>query len=500
MRKKRRVKNSQQFQVAAHLKKLAFDNTDEYLRWCECNGFARTLNKSAKDRQNEHLHALAVGPGWRRLPESMHHLKIRVAGEAQNVEEKIFSGQLTMQHVVEKQYRPLAKAVAKLAGASFDRHQHTLRRLLTLCRERGAGLFIYAGRPFPGCRDSTIAEALALVAMDAQNWIRAPEDWWPPKGSHFDCFRDLVSHLYAKHAIPEFLVRFWFQDDVSHFDFSLRVFRHIAAGHSIRTIATGLTYSKRMSHFFLNAPARLSVRQAIRWGQVRGMGGSEQLADAVANSVLGADFSNEAFWNSVIDWLIKNPLNPSLVGPAIRYLNNQKFGVGNLVRCVRDHRGRIRRETMAVAQPNLTMKGRTPRSLTRDINRFQCFEQVYGRLSEYVWVESGIPSFMHQDADGDVWTITELLGSGALVQEGQRMSHCVGEYANDCLDGESTIWSMCRLAAGGTKHALTIEVDPDTREIIQARGFANRWPSNSELEILKKWCRSARLECWLIER
>ena len=202
---------------------------------------------------------------------------------------------------------------------------------------------------------------------------------------------------------------------------------------------------------------------------------------------------------TVIDWLIKNPIELSLVGLTIRYLNNQKYGVGNVVRCIRDHRGRIQREPIPVAQPGLTMKGRTPRSLMRDVRRFQRLENAYGRLSEYVWVGSGIHPFMHQDSEGDVWTITELLGNGALLQEGQRMSHCVGSYAEDCLQGSSTIWSMCRILAGGPSHSLTLEVQPESRQIVQARGRANRLPTSLELHVLKEWSRKADLDWRLIE-
>jgi hypothetical protein len=482
------------------LKKLGFADAGDYLRWCACNGFARRLEKSEQDRRSELVHALSSGPGWRKLPAAGNQLKIRLRGEAEEIEEQIFSGQLSPRHVVEKEYQPLAKAVARVAGPSFARHQAALRRLFAACRRHDVGLFRYGGRPYAGCphsggRRSTFAEALALIAMDAQHWLRAPEEWQPEKGSHFACFRDLVLHLYVKHSLPDFLLGAWFSQDLVEFTFARRVFLQIAAGHSIRTLPIGLCYSKRMSHFFLRAPMGLTVRQALRWGQVRGMGGGDRLARAVAASVLGRDSSNEPFWASVIDWLIKHPIEPAQVGNVIRYLDNQKFGAGNTVRCFRDHRGRVRREPMAIAQPGLTMNGRTPRSLLRDVQRFERQQDAYGRRSEYAWVESGIGSFVHQDVEGDIWTIEELLGDGALLEEGRRMHHCVGSYAEDCLRGGSTIWSMCQLTASGPSHRLTIEVLPSKREIVQARGFANRSPTDLEMAVLKAWARKADLNC-----
>lgn len=499
MRKNRRLRKAPQAQIARHLKRIGFSDTGEYLRWCVCNGFPQRLMKSDEDRRTELLHAVTCGPGWRTLPATEHKLTIRVQGAPTEVEEKIFSGQLSSRHEVDRQYRPLVKAVARMAGPCFDRHQAELRRLVSLCRDRGLDLFCYGGRVPVGCPGSTIAEALALIVMDREHWVRSPDEWRAPSGSHFACFRDLVSHLYAQHALPEFLFGVWFPADLDELEFSTRVFRHIAAGHSVRTLPIGLPFSRRMSHFFLLAPPRLTVRQALRWGQVRGMGGSERLADAVAASVLGRKVSDEPFWASVIGWLMKNPIEPSHIGTVIRYLDNQRFGTGNPDRYIRDYRGRIRRESMPAAQPGLTMRGRTPRSLLRDVRRFVRSEELYGRGSEFVWAESGISPFDYQDAKGRRWTIAELLGNGALVQEGQCMNHCVGGYAEDCVRGDSTIWSMCEQTINGSKHVLTLEVDPLTREIVEARGFANRLPTPREMDVLRKWGQSAGLDLRPIE-
>ena len=60
--------------------------------------------------------------------------------------------------------------------------------------------------------------------------------------------------------------------------------------------------------------------------QVRGPGGSDELARAVAATRLGGDYDNDAFWISVIH-LLRNTtrLDLAQVEPIIEYLHNQKF-------------------------------------------------------------------------------------------------------------------------------------------------------------------------------
>ena len=58
------------------------------------------------------------------------------------------------------------------------------------------------------------------------------------------------------------------------------------------------------------------------------------------------------------------------------------------------------------------------------------------------------------------------------------MHHCVGSYAPHCRRGRSSIWSLRRYAGGlDQRSALTIEIDRDSRTIVEAKGLANRSPT-----------------------
>ena len=56
-------------------------------------------------------------------------------------------------------------------------------------------------------------------------------------------------------------------------------------------------------HFVIlatQAPARLSVCQALRWGQVSAAGGSAALLEQVLASPMVADLANEPIWSRLI--------------------------------------------------------------------------------------------------------------------------------------------------------------------------------------------------------
>ncbi len=60
------------------------------------------------------------------------------------------------------------------------------------------------------------------------------------------------------------------------------------------------------------------------------------------------------------------------------------------------------------------------------------------------------------------------------------MHHCVGSYADRCISGEKTIWSMRIVDLEAEEpeqmHVLTIAVDPKRRAVTESRGKYNLKP------------------------
>ena len=81
------------------------------------------------------------------------------------------------------------------------------------------------------------------------------------------------------------------------------------------------------------------------------------------------------------------------------------------------------------------------------------------------------------------WTVTELTMSEALVAEARTMRHCVSSYDLRCAQGLSAIFSV----RFGGERRVTVELEPSTRRVVQARGFANRACTDEELAVIYRW-------------
>lgn len=498
MRTKRKTRQMPEVSLRRHLRKLGFSEANEYRQWCELNGFSQDLHKCAEDRLQELLLSLATGPNWHRIAQQHNtRLRIRVQGSNEEIFEKILSGHLTACHVASPELRPLQSAVLELRERGFGSSETlaTLRKLIKICENHGLQNLLESSSSHSQRLSCTFVGSIARLAVYEKHWIRPAEQWRPMNCvGLYDTFRSLAQHLFVRFSCPDFLISTWLTSDFWSNGWLFQVFRHVAAGHSIRTVGLGIDYNKPMSHYFLLAPRSFSVWQALRWGQVLGMGGSEQLARAVAKSSLGKRIDRWEFWRTFVHWLIDHPDFPlDRLDDVLRYVNNQRFGNGNLMRCFRDQHGNVQQEAVLPAQPHLSMRGRTVIAILRETDRWLALQQMYGADSQFTWDGSPIRPFRFVDQRGIRWTITELLGNGALLEEGQALHHCVGGYFHRCIQGVSTIWSLSIGMPTGRKRVLTLEVNAASREIVQARGLANRVPSSEELNILQRWCNAAGL-------
>lgn len=497
--KKRSSRKNKRPSIGSHLTKLGFNTVDDYRQWCQLNGFSIRDDKDEFDLRSELVHSLTSGPNWDRVGNHNYRTQICLQGTHSELLDSLFSNQLTSNHRVPARYRSLQRALSEIRGPRFEKHANYLRAILEQCEKHRVRLFEYSGKPLANVRNRTFADALALVAAHGDDWIRPIKSWRPTGGSLRDAFRNLTEHLFALYEVPAFWPWCWFQDDFSEHPRLFQIFKHLAGGNNLRSLGLGIAYSKRMAHQFHQAPEFYTFWQAIRWGQVVALGGSTELANRLSNTLLGRGIENWEFWQSVVLWFINHSEFPSSeIGLVLDYVNNQRFGVGNFFRFSRDRYGQLQRQRIEISQPNFEMKGRTTGSLLRDAFEWQESRLAYGSGTDFVWESSRIQPF-HQTIDGIEYEIFELLGNGALADEGYSMSHCVSSYADACAKGSSTIWSLQEICLGRKRRMLTIEVNATAGEILQARGYCNRNPREFEMELLRSWCRQTNLRMPAVE-
>ena len=495
MRKRRRKRDSAEFNIDCHIKKLGLSRVREYLDWCEINGFAREVDKSPEDRELELIASLSSGPAWQKINRrglGSGPIAAVIGRGDREILESIIGGKIRYGLTSYRKYVSLCSAIERLRGASFETDLKVLQRLVDELRSRGSNLHEYSKNvksklPYQTC---TLIEALAWVAKLKSKWIRPLSTWEHTDfgSNHMPAFKSLLSHLFVRHSIPEFLFNAWYHESDTRAQQDLNSFLHVADGHSIRTVEKSIRLSRKMSHHFMLAPKKLSLAQAVRWGQVRGLGGSEKTALAISRSFLGAHRHDIDFWNSVIEWIVKlRFMDDKDIGPVLDFLNNQRFGVGNPERIVVSKNGQRSRQLMPAAQPRLTMKGRTLVSVLRDVERWHRDLHLIGARTTCVWPASRIDTFQHTTRGGTSWTFEELTSNGALFEEGRMLSHCVGSYSQSCIDGKTTIWSMSCNVDGKRKRALTIQVNIERSQIVQVRGLANRLPLPEESHVIRLW-------------
>ena len=84
------------------------------------------------------------------------------------------------------------------------------------------------------------------------------------------------------------------------------------------------------------------------------------------------------------------------------------------------------------------------------------------------------------------------------------MRNCVATYADACLAGRSSIWSLRVENARGRHAVMTLEVDERGRQVVQARRRCNALPKEEDCEwgIVRRWADAVRVEIapWATQR
>jgi hypothetical protein len=327
------------------------------------------------------------------------------------------------------------------------------------------------------------SEALAALASHWRDWLRPIEDWQSAATAN-ERLGSLVRHLLCRYEVPQFMDRAWLAGRTALAFTWQSWFKLIGSGQNLRT-AEDLPFplSKKRAHQFLQAPPDMDIPEALRFAQVRDLGGDEALARSLLSTRLGTCFEDNDFWESVMRWFIAHPdLDANHHGPIIDYVHNQRFVP---VERVEWRRGEEREVAALPAQPHLAMKGRTPASLLRAMERWHR-QLIVSQQPLAIWRPSGLPAFT-LDAAARLFSVTELLTSTDLEQEGQALEHCVASYVPVCLSGEFSIWSLAVDTRGAVQRLLTLQVHNPQRQIIEARGKHNRQPTFEEWFVLAQW-------------
>lgn len=467
-----------------HIESLGLKTVPEYVEWCSRHGFSLRTKKDWRERLKERVFLTRPAADARL---AQNRIEIR---KPELIIGRIFSNELGEDDVTQ----PYLKAICRACRSVSDspETQGTFHRVLLHFYKHAGLRENQPVIPYLGRQDSnTLTGGLLAMTRHAREWLRPVERWKPESRNARRQLSSLSRHLFAQWPLPTFMDSVWLKGAGEKALRQQQWFMWLGVGGSLRCLDLPVPYTKRMAHFFAQAPSDSTVEAAIRWGQVLGMGGEPRLARAVIGTRLGTSFEHEDFWIEVLHFFVAHSkLDLAQIGPIIDFVHHQRF----VRQVVTIAPGVIQQRQPP--QPNFSVKGRTVASLLKLVREWH---EDLGRIKQphAEWCKSGIESFEFMEESGGnvrVWTITELLDSHALVAEGRVMQHCVASYVSSCLHGKSSIWAMEVEIAEEKRKVLTIEVNPATRVIFQARGKCNVRPSEKQRDILRRWAQRACLQ------
>jgi len=219
----------------------------------------------------------------------------------------------------------------------------------------------------PG-REGGAVYGLAALAHPHRRWIQPPETWASSvqHNGHpqsIDQIGSLARHLLARYEVPTFMDEAWFGPYNDETMQRQAWYLHLGAGGSVRDLDLPVHLTRRMAHRFMLGRNRDSIDHNLRWAQVLGLGGDQHLARTVLRTRLGRHLDHDDFWQTVVLFLTTNPLmDPAQVGPMIDYVHNMRFAPRRVVA----EGGGV--EEAPPPQPDLTMKGRSPTKILRQID------------------------------------------------------------------------------------------------------------------------------------
>ena len=462
-----RRKQDRHAMILASAHRLRLPSIEAYQEWCSREGFSINLNKTQRELDCEYQQYLQ-----------------RVAMSTLKRHKRESNLQYYIHKLYSKEIRYAGTHSEELHAISDEFNKTQNRRLLR-------DVLVYLDETSKLLSHVDYVKGVISFVAHYSKWIRPIKEWKPGTRNADRQFSSLARHLFAKYSVPSFMDSVWQHGSGQ----AKGWFIHIGMGHNIRTAThLPLPLTKKMAHHFLQAPADYSVYAAFRWAQIQALGGNKAVANAIAVTRIARQFKDNDFWLSVLRFFIDNPmLDTRQYGPIIDYIWHEKYEP----RIFFIDRGVAREDPPA--QPNFTMRGRTPDTLLRQVDAWHHRLGQEARGGQLQWVKSKIPDFRFVEGQSEhrnmkVWTIRELLNSKELSAEGRAQQHCVGSYTHSCFKGQTSIWTLDVQTSLEREKLVTIELHLRTKTIRQVRGLRNRLATRREMEVIRRWAIQENLQ------
>lgn len=384
-----------------------------------------------------------------------------------------------------KEYLFLFRRVRCLKNKNLKRYQEYLKILET---------------PKPIFLQVHFYEKMA-TSMIKQAPCRTFESWKMPKSKNDNViFKSLFCHLLVPYRIPPAIdetisryVRYFLTDDSKE----VEIMFHMIKGKGIHKFPRLILEMNSKMNFLLNqAPSHLRLPKAMWWAKIKSMGVSYSIASKLVDN-LYININTE--WSEWCDDLIffLNRFPGIGKGDMKKILD---FIIAQKKNGIHIHLSNCEEEAWVPALfPEFKFKGRTVASVLKFVEKWRAYIQIAKDAGVGGEFKISPIKSMRIKQGKRLIRIRQITNLKNLALEGNKMNHCVATYAGECLNGTSSIWSMNEiLSVGKMKRLITIEVEEETKKVLQASGNSNRDLYEKEKRWLQMWAEKEKLQCGII--
>lgn len=299
-------------------------------------------------------------------------------------------------------------------------------------------------------------------------------------------------HLFAIYPVAAHLEHIWLDSnglDANEIRLRKRWYVAAAGGQSLYKAGAGEWLTRKEVHCFLNPPAALDFCETLWLAIARTYVDDLGVAQRIGRSKISRTPRGElAFWREVARFFAANPLPIEEIDDLCDYLS---------ARFERDRQYSLRGRTVASLQRQIQEWHRDIAMVARiqaaqrqaEIRRGGSSKDAGGWAGSPLANWSWRPSDRKANNHGEEFAVVQITKADDLVVESRAMHHCVWTYAEKCIAGQASIWSLRRTGVGRADRMLTIELDPRNRAV-QVRGFGNRTARQDELQVLGRWAKA----------
>lgn len=291
--------------------------------------------------------------------------------------------------------------------------------------------------------------------------------------------RELIRYAFNKYSPPPFLYGVWDEDPnqpsrISHeFLFGIKEdwrkwYLALAQGKSLYKECSMGLLTKRETFYFSTCQYPLTIPGAVWYSIIRCL--DEERPASLARKIACTKLCGrpvDDFWKGVARWFMNNETSIRQMNDLMDYISN---------RHTENREWYLKDQTLSGLQKAM-------HSWHREMYRTRSMSIKYDK-----WDGINLPDSQIEQGGGRKkihWRFHQIKTGKELAEEGNKQHHCVSSYGSRCASGACSIWSLTNDEPGAVVRVLTIEVAG--KDIVQARGYANRSPKTQELAILREW-------------